>query len=121
MKKANSIGSIRSQIDRVDDQINELLAKRAELAKAIGEIKGGINIYRPSREASILRRVSAQHKGLLPENSVRAIFSEIIASSRNLESQLRVACLGPAGSYSDEAAVALVGRSSEIVPAITMR
>lgn len=120
MRKSKNIGTIREQIDKVDDQINELLSRRAELAVAIGEIKGGRNIYRPSRETSILRKVSEHHLGLLPESSVKAIFSEIIAASRNLESCLRVACLGPVGSYSCEAAVSLVGSTSEIVPAVTM-
>ena len=56
---------LRAQIDEIDAQIVELLNRRAEVVKKVGAVKGSTNapVYRPDREAEVLRKVWAQSKG----------------------------------------------------------
>lgn len=94
----------REQIDAIDEQLLKLVSERAKLAHEIGEIKGGGPIYRPEREAQVLRRLMALNPGPLPDESVTAIFRTVMSHCRALEKALAVAFLGPLGSYSEEAA-----------------
>ncbi len=94
----------REQIDAIDDQLLQLLSERASLAHEIGELKGGGPIYRPEREAQVLRRLIGRNPGPLPGESVTAIFRAVMSHCRALEKALSVAFLGPLGSYSEEAA-----------------
>ena len=115
----NSLDDLRHQIDRIDDEILTLLNERAKKAFAVKQAKGKGTIYRPEREAVIVRRVM-QQQHLLPKSSREAIYREIIAACRNLEQGLKVSYLGPAGSYSYEAAIKLIGSSSNLVPAASI-
>lgn len=111
----NKILEIRKSIDIVDDKINVLLAQRAELVIAMKRAKGGAKIYRPSREAEIIKRVVAKNAGEYPDATIRAIFTEIVSGGRNLEQKLKVGYLGPEGSYSHEAAAKLLGSQSDLI------
>ena len=97
------LGRLREGIDRIDDQVLRLISERAQLAHRIGEIKKG-NIYRPEREAQVLRRLAGDNPGPLSEGAVRQIFREIMSACLALEQPLRVAYLGPAGTFSETAA-----------------
>lgn len=107
------IAEIREGIDRVDDAILELLGERAELVTAMKKAKGGVKIFRPTREAEILRRVVAHNNTGLSDATIRSIFTEIVTGGRNLEEQLKVAYLGPEGSFSHDAAIELLGSQSD--------
>jgi chorismate mutase/prephenate dehydratase len=111
---------LRRQLDDLDSRIMGLLTERAELAVAMKSAKGSAMVYRPAREAQILRSVAAQTTGALSPEAVQAIFSEIIGACRNVQSRLRVAYLGPAGSYCHEAAQKKLGSSSEYVAASSL-
>lgn len=121
MTKEEDIQAIRRQIDTVDDEINALLALRAECAIDMKRAKGEAPIYRPSREALIIKRMQSENKSKLPAESVAAIFTEIVASCRNLEQRLNVVYLGPEGSYSHEAAQKMFGTSSDFIPQLSLR
>ncbi len=109
---------LRQQIDAIDDEILELLNKRMEVVKAVGELKNSSNapIYRPEREIEILRRLKAKNQGPLNDSAIEAIFLEIFAVSRNLERPERVAYLGPEGSFTHQAAESRFGAMSEYLP-----
>lgn len=94
----------RKQIDAIDEQLLKLVSERAKLAHEIGEIKGSGPIYRPEREAQVLRRLISLNPGPLPDESVTAVFRTVMSNCRALEKALSVAFLGPLGSYSEEAA-----------------
>lgn len=94
----------RDQIDAIDDQLLQLVSQRAALAHAIGGLKGGGPIYRPEREAQVLRRLLEQNPGPLSNEAVTAIFRTVMSNCRALEKELSVAFLGPLGTYSEEAA-----------------
>ncbi|WP_289163240.1 prephenate dehydratase [uncultured Parasutterella sp.] len=94
---------LRAQIDEIDAQIVELLNRRAEVVKKVGAVKGSANapVYRPDREAEVLRKVWAQSKGAMTEKGISSIFKEIMSACRALEHKARVAYLGPQGTFSE--------------------
>ena len=121
MKDDQQLEQVRKRINEIDDKINDLLAQRAECAVEVKKIKGGAAVYRPKREAEILGRVAKEHTGALPSESVKAVFTEVIAACRNLEETLKVAYLGPAGSYSHEIAEKLHGKTCEFISEPSLR
>jgi chorismate mutase/prephenate dehydratase len=107
------IEKLRSEIDALDDVLLDTLNRRAALAQRIGALKGGTSAYRPDREASILRRVTGSSKGPLPLERVAGVFREIISACRALEEPVRVAYLGPAGTFSEMALLNQFGHAVE--------
>jgi len=106
----------RNEIDRIDAQIVKLVSERGAHAAAIGRLKGDGPVYRPEREAEVLRRVAASNPGPLPPDALSQIFAEIISACRALEQQLRVGYLGPPGTFSEMAVAQQFGQSVEAVP-----
>lgn len=102
----------RDSIDRIDDEILRLVSRRADEARAIGRLKGDGTVYRAEREAQVLRRLRDANPGPLPEAAVTRIFTEIMSACRALEDALTVAFLGPAGTFSEAAAIKHFGGSA---------
>jgi chorismate mutase/prephenate dehydratase len=112
------LAKLRAGIDEVDDRVLALLNERARLAQAVGHLKlangeEGGPIYRPEREAQVVRRLQAANTGPLPGESVERLFKEIMSACRALEKPLTVAYLGPVGTFSEAAAVKQFGRSTQ--------
>jgi chorismate mutase/prephenate dehydratase len=107
--------NLRKNIDRLDEEILARLAERARSAQRIGEVKRG-NLYRPEREAQVLRRLADANPGPLPDQAVQRIFREIMSACLALEHPLRVAYLGPAGTFSESAARKHFGSAPALVP-----
>ncbi len=112
---AEHLTELRRQIDELDDRILEMLNARARLAQAIGHRKKG-PIYRPEREAQVLRRLRAGNAGPLPAEAVETLFREIMSACRALEQRQVIACLGPAGTFSEAAAIKQFGRAASRLP-----
>lgn len=115
------LGVIRERIDAIDTQILGLLTARANCAEEVATTKReageqNIKFYRPEREAQILRRVSETNKGPLQDERVTAIFREIISSCLALEQQIKVAYLGPPGTFTESAAQKHFGQAVATVP-----
>lgn len=111
-----SLEDIRSRIDAVDRRLLELLNERADLVHQIGEIKkkDGLEIYAPEREERLLRKLvdlNAALNGRLPESSIRAIFREIMSAALAVEMPLKIAYLGPSGSWTHQVALSKFGHS----------
>ncbi len=107
------LGKQRARIDALDLEILRLVNERASVARSIGDLKADGVIYRPEREAQVLRRLSDANAGPLPGKAVAQLFTEIISACRALETALTVACLGPKGTFSEEAVTKHFGRSVE--------
>jgi chorismate mutase/prephenate dehydratase len=110
------IGRLRERIDEIDAKVLELVSERARCAHRIGELKGGAAVYRPEREAQVLRRLRELNAGPLPDDSVQHLFTEVISACRALERTMRVAYLGPRGTYSEEAVRKQFGSQAEGEP-----
>jgi chorismate mutase / prephenate dehydratase len=109
---------LRSQIDTLDRELLGLLNQRARLAQAVGEIKKheGSVVFRPEREAQVIDGLKAGNPGPLKADSIAPIWREIMSACRALETPTRVAYLGPAGTFSELAAVGYFGASIVKVP-----
>jgi chorismate mutase/prephenate dehydratase len=108
------LNNIRENLDKIDDQVLDLLNKRMELVKQVGELKAksGGSIYRPDRERDIIDRLYKRSKGILNKQAIEAIFLEVFAISRNLELPENIAFLGPLGSFTHQAAESRFGAMS---------
>lgn len=102
---ADKLNDIRRQIDALDVRLVKLLSARAKLAQRVGRVKQGVAIYRPEREAQILRRVAQLNQGPLAARALQRVFIEVMSACRALEDSLSVAYLGPQGTFSQEAAL----------------
>lgn len=112
------LSDIRTKIDTLDGHIISLLSERAHLVHAVGEVKKtqGLPIYAPEREAVVYQRLLELNNGRLPEESIRAIFREIMSSALALEDDLTIAYLGPEGSWTHQAALNKFGHSLRYSP-----
>src|SRR5947209_6349416 len=117
-KRSQTLPALRSEMDKIDKELVELLNKRSEVSVQIGQLKQaqGLDIWSSSREDEVVARALEASRGPLPHETLRLIFRELLSSSRSLQRQLRVACLGPKYSYSHLASVAKFGESVEHVP-----
>jgi chorismate mutase/prephenate dehydratase len=113
---------LRDQIDSIDQQIQTLLNQRAECAQKVAEVKESYEgkqdavFYRPEREAQVLRRVMDRNPGPLPAKEVAWLFREIMSICLSLEKPMRVAFLGPEGTFTQQAAVKHFGHSVHQAP-----
>ncbi|NLI01340.1 MAG: prephenate dehydratase [Chthonomonadales bacterium] len=109
-----SVSDLRKEIDRIDERIVELLNRRAELALEIGTHKAHTKspYFTPERERAVVKRLVAASKGPLPADALRAVYREVISACRALEKPLAIAYLGPAGTFSHQAAITRFGSSA---------
>jgi chorismate mutase / prephenate dehydratase len=105
----------RSQIDAIDEALLKLVNERAKLARQIGSLKEDGVIYRPEREAQILRRLQEHNAGPLSNEAVSHIFRSVMSNCRALEKELSIAFLGPLGTYSEEAALKQFGQGRNAI------
>src|SRR5512139_1663595 len=121
---ATQLERIRAEIDGIDQQLQELLNRRARCAQQVAEVKKAellqlhgrmdaapVNFYRPEREAQVLRRVMERNEGPLPASEVAHIFREIMSACLALEKPMTIAFLGPEGTFTQAAAVKHFGHA----------
>ncbi len=114
--------ALRQQIDAIDLELLALLNRRSALSLAVGALKKreGSPVFRPEREAQVIDGLKAINRGPLQTDSVAPIWREIMSASRALETPTRVAYLGPAGTFSEQAALAYFGSSIARVPCVSI-
>ncbi len=117
-RKLHKLEGLRKKVDRIDQKILGELNERSRVVLAIGKIKQETHkeVYAPLREKTHLDELTRRNKGLFPSHALRAVFREIMSASRALQSPLKVAYFGPAGSFTNLAAIKQFGRSTELIP-----
>ncbi|HEX9011488.1 MAG TPA: prephenate dehydratase [Holophagaceae bacterium] len=119
------LADLRRAIDAVDDQLLALLNRRAGLAAEVGRLKVAAApeapFHAPKREREVLARLEAANAGPFPGPAVRIIFQEIMSACLSLEKPLRVAFLGPEGTFTHLAARHQFGGSSQSLPQGTIQ
>lgn len=117
-----SLEELRRTIIDIDAHLVDLLNQRASVSLAVGELKrtgGQSEVFRPGREADLLKKLEAMSGGPLPKEHLRAIYREILSSSRYLQRPQRVAFLGPEGTFSHIAGRELLGSLAEFQPKLS--
>jgi chorismate mutase/prephenate dehydratase len=113
-----SLEELRKRIDEIDYQLVQLLNERARFVVEIGKLKNQTDkpVYSPDREKQVFEKIIQANKGPLPDKSLVAIWRELMSGSFVLEKSLRIAYLGPQGSFSHTAAMLKFGQSVEYEP-----
>ncbi|HEX7338467.1 MAG TPA: prephenate dehydratase [Rhodanobacteraceae bacterium] len=110
----------RARIDGIDRQIQGLIAERArwahQVGKAKGALKAAVDYYRPEREAQVLRQVLDRNDGPLSDEVLLRVFREIMSACLAQQEPLKIGYLGPAGTFSEQAARKHFGHSSHGLP-----
>jgi chorismate mutase/prephenate dehydratase len=111
---------IRVQIDTLDEQMLALINQRAAAAQVVAEIKRSQGpdrpYYRPEREAEVLRRIKSLNRGPLDDEVVARLFRELMSACLALEQPLRIAFLGPEGTFTQAATLKHFGHGVSTVP-----
>ncbi len=113
-----ALAELRAGIDATDDELLRLLNQRAELVRKVADLKTAASVpfYVPSRERQITERLAAANPGPFPTESIRSVFQEIMSACLTLEKRVRVAFLGPEGTFSDMAVKRQFGLSARTMP-----
>ena len=114
------ISGIRDSIDSVDSRIQELLNERARFAQLVGISKSAsgkaVDFYRPEREAEVLRKALKRNNGPLRDEEIVRLFREIMSACLAQQEPLKVAFLGPEGTFTQAAVLKHFGSSVRALP-----
>jgi chorismate mutase/prephenate dehydratase len=117
---AGDLGNIRDSIDAVDAQIHALLNQRARFAQQVGISKSeagkAVDFYRPEREAEVLRMALKRNQGPLRDEEIARLFREIMSACLAQQEPLKVAFLGPEGTFTQAAVLKHFGSSVRALP-----
>jgi chorismate mutase/prephenate dehydratase len=111
------LARLRAEIDRVDRELLGGLNERATLVQEVGRVKAraGRGVYSAARERDLLAALRAANPGPFPDVAIEPVFREIVSGTRSLEGPMRVAYLGPEGTFAHEAARRCFGACAELV------
>jgi len=119
MAEDNPLLGLRDKIDALDLQIMQAISDRARCAQQVAEVKkgqGDLAYYKPEREAQVLRHIMEKNAGPLDNEEMARLFRQIMSACLALEQPIRVAFLGPEGTFTQEAALKHFGDSAISVP-----
>ncbi len=122
-----NLETLRQNIDQIDQQIQDMINKRASFAKQVADVKQEATnegekaiFYRPEREAQVLRKVMARNQGPLDNESMARLFREIMSACLALEEPMGIAYLGPEGTFTQAAAQKHFGHAVKTSPLATI-
>jgi chorismate mutase/prephenate dehydratase len=118
--QTTDLAAIRARIDDVDRQIQALISERARYAQQVGISKGelasAVDYYRPEREAEVLRTVLERNEGPLRDEEMLRLFREIMSACLAQQEPLKIAYLGPEGTFTQTAVYSHFGHSVRGLP-----
>jgi len=110
----------RNRIDSLDEQIQSLISERAKWAQDVATIKQStdkdVDYYRAEREAVVLRKILDRNQGPLSDEEMARLFREIMSACLALEEPMKIAFLGPEGTFTQSASLKHFGHSVNTVP-----
>src|SRR5215471_15652774 len=119
-RKPIDLEQVRGQIDGIDEKIHALINDRARLAQLVGISKTRegktVDFYRPEREAEVLRKARERKKGPLRDEEILRLFREIMSACLAQQEPLKVAYLGPEGTFTQAAVMTHFGHSVRALP-----
>nr|WP_299240240.1 prephenate dehydratase [uncultured Halomonas sp.] len=114
------LDELRDRIDQIDGEILRLISERASCAQQVAQVKTASDpdaaFYRPEREAQVLRRIMALNSGPLDSEEMARLFREIMSACLALEQPVKVAYLGPEGTFTQQATLKHFGDSAKSLP-----
>ncbi len=110
MKK---LKTLRNKIDKIDGEILKYLNDRAQLSIDIGRIKSksASPAFSPVRESDVYKKAIKANKGPMLDESIKAVYREIMSGSLVLQNPLRIAYLGPEATFTHIGALKKFGHS----------
>ena len=113
--KPKKLNDLRKKIDLLDSKIVKLINERAGISCDIGKVKKGKgqSIYSPDRESQVYESVAKKNKGPMTDETIKAIYREIMSGCLSLESPIKVAYLGPELTFTHQASLKKFGSSVE--------
>ncbi len=115
------LDELRERINGIDAQIQVLINERARIAQQVGQSKAGgdartVDFYRPEREAQVLRTVLERNDGPLADDEMVRLFREIMSACLAQQEPLKIAFLGPEGTFTQQAVLKHFGHSVRSLP-----
>jgi chorismate mutase/prephenate dehydratase len=115
----DGLHELRERIDAIDAELLELFNRRASCAVEVAVVKRGlkdapdeaVDFFRPDREAQVIKRIKALNHGPLSDDEVGRLIREVMSACLALEQPLKVAYLGPEGTFTQSAALKHFGHS----------
>jgi len=105
--RKKTLEDVRARIDALDEQIQKMISERAEMAYQVAETKGklphAVDYFRPEREAQVLRGVLERNQGPLSDEEMLRLFREIMSACMARQEPLKIAYLGPEGTFTQQA------------------
>ncbi|VGO21441.1 prephenate dehydratase [Pontiella sulfatireligans] len=117
-----NLDHLRVQIDSLDSEIVRLLNERINVVLEIGEEKkkAGAEVYVPSRERAVFDKIRSLNSGPLPDEAAHAIYREIMSAALALETEMKIAYLGPEATFTHQAARNKFGVSVDYIATSTI-
>lgn len=118
------LADVRARIDAIDTQIQALISERAQFARQVGiakgKLKAAVDYYRPERESQVLRMVIERNAGPLSNAELLRVFREIMSACLAQQEPLKIAYLGPEGTFTQSAVLKHFGHSVKGLPLATI-
>ena len=115
----DGLNQVRQRIDALDTDIQRLISERAALAVEVrgakGELSGAAEYYRPEREAQVLRAVIERNVGPLSDSVMLRLFREIMSACLAQQEPMKIAYLGPEGTFTQQAVYRQFGHSLQSI------
>ena len=86
----SQIDKLRKQIDKIDFKILDLLKKRSKIAEKIGKEKKSNNLFRPERQASILRNILKKNGNNLNPSYILSFWRTIFLSQIDVQGGIKL-------------------------------
>ncbi|MGI6595852.1 MAG: prephenate dehydratase [Elusimicrobia bacterium] len=117
----DKIEDVRKKIDAIDGNILDLLNLRADTVKKIADIKkkSKLPAFDPARERKIIEELARKNKGPLTKKDIEFIMEEIFKLYRGMFRPMKIAYLGPEGTFAHQSALKKFGGNSEFIPCKT--